>query len=96
MSKTYPQPGDTVWVVERDEDLQPVEVTGFLFLAQLHGFVIAASFPYGYDDLVDMLTYFAEETRECMPEEMPVFPARDCFATREEAEAALEKQTCEE
>lgn len=86
------QPGETVWAVERDEDLVPVEVAGFLLLAQLQGYVIAAAEPYGYDDLWDQLCYFAEETRRGLNEELMVFPAADCYATQEEAEAALEKE----
>lgn len=92
MKKLNLQPGETVWAVERDEDLVPAEVTGFLFLAEIQGYVIAAAEPYGYDDLADELCYYAEETRECTSEELMVFPARDCFATQEEAEAAMERE----
>ncbi len=92
MKKLHLQPGETVWAVELDADLVPEDVTGFLFLAQVQGYVIAAAEPYGYDDLADELEYFAEETREGMSEELMVFPAQDCYATREEAEAAAEKE----
>lgn len=84
--------GETVWVVERDEDLTPTDVTGFLFLAEVKGYVLAASFPYGYELVEDQLEYFAEKTRELFNEELMVYPVADCFASRDDAEAAKEAQ----
>ena len=84
--------GETVWVVERDEDLTPTGVTGFLFLAEVKGYVLAASFPYGYELVEDQLEYFAERTREQFEEELKVYPAADCFTSHDTAEAAREAQ----
>lgn len=85
--------GDTVWVIERDEELVPDGVTGLLFLAEVAGYVIASAFPYGYERLEDQLEYFAESTRQTFEEDMKVYPAADCFASHEEAAAAMEAGT---
>ena len=84
--------GQTVWVVERDEDLSPTDTVGLLFLAEVKGYVIAAPFPYDYELVEDQLEYFAEKTRELFNEELMVYPVADCFASRDDAEAAKEAQ----
>ena len=80
--------GETVWVIERDEDLSPTDVTGLLFLAEVKGYVISAPFPYGYELAADQLEYFAERTREAFNEDLMVHPVADCYTCREDAEAA--------
>ncbi|MDO4989333.1 MAG: hypothetical protein Q4E45_02395 [Eubacteriales bacterium] len=85
--------GDTVWVIERDEELVPGGVIGLLFLAEVAGYVIASAFPYGYELLEDQLEYFAEKTRQAFEDELKVYPSADCFASHEEAAAAMEAGT---
>lgn len=84
--------GSTVWVIERGEDLDPSGVVGLLFLAEVKGYVIAASFPYGYELVEDQLEYFAERTRDMFNEELRVYPVADCYTNRDDAETAQEAQ----
>ena len=77
--------GKTVWVVERGEDLSPIEATGLLFLAEVKGYVIAAPFPYDYELVEDQLEYFAEQTREEFCEDLRVYPVSDCYTSLADA-----------
>ena len=87
MKKTF-TPGRPVFVIRRNEDLEPEEATGLLFIAEAGGFVIAAPFPYGYDTFEDMMEYFAETTREDFDTTLQVYPVADCFYELDEAVAA--------
>lgn len=82
--------GETVWVVERDETLTPIEATGLLFLAEVKGYVIATSFPYGYELVEDQLEYFAEQTREEFCEDLRVYPVADCYTSLADASKEVE------
>lgn len=81
--------GDTVWVVMRDEGLAPSEFSGFLFLEELSGYVIAAAYPYGYELFEGQLEYFVEQTLDMFNAELMVFPLCDCYASRVEAQEAM-------
>lgn len=78
-------PGDVVWVVGRNESLEPEEVAGMLFIAQAAGYAIAAPFPFGCDTVEDMMEYFAEQTREMYSTDVSIYPVADCFPSKAEA-----------
>lgn len=54
--------GSEVWVVERDEDGIACEVSGYMFLAEVHDFVIASSYINGMEHIEGILAYHAQET----------------------------------
>ena len=75
--------GDGIWVVEEDD------ITCYMFLAKSKGCVIATSWINDYD-LDETIEYHIDETRDNFDTGLAVFPENICFATREEAEQALE------
>lgn len=83
-------PGNDVWIVERDVYGQAYDVSGFMFLAQVGDYVILSAFINDLDDLGSTMTFHAGETVDNYDTPLAVFPAADCYLTREEAEAALE------
>ena len=80
------------WVVERDEDGNACEVSGYMFLAEVAGFVIASSFINDLERLESTLAYHAQETAENYDTDLAVFPAVDCWPTQEAAHAALAEE----
>lgn len=85
-------PGTEVWVVNRDEYGEACDVSGYMFLAEVSGFVILTDYINDMESLGDAMAYHAEETSENYDTNLAVFPADDCYLTREEAKAALEKE----
>lgn len=89
-------PGEDVWIVERDEDGNACEMSGYMFLAEVADAVIVTSYIYDLESLEDTIAYHIEQTAEDYDTHLAVFPAADCYADREEAEAALNTETSEE
>ncbi len=85
-------PGDSVWIVERDENGEAYDVSGYMFLAEVDDYVILSAYINDYDDLRSTMDYHATETVENYDTDLAVFSASDCYPTREEAEAALKKE----
>lgn len=86
-------PGNNVWVVERGEIGEPYDVSGYMFLAQVGDYVILSAYINDLDDLGSTMTYHAEETADNYDTSLAVFPAADCYLSREEADAALKGDT---
>lgn len=89
--ETKYRPGDPVWVLERDECDEPIEVSGYMFIAEAHDYVILSAYINDLDNVDETLEYHAEETRNNYDTDLAVFPKADCFATQEAAHEALEK-----
>lgn len=89
-------PGEAVWVVERDENGDACEVSGYVFLAEVADAVILTSYINDLEYLEDLLDYHIEETRDNYATDLAVFPADDCYTDQEAAEAALKAETGEE
>ncbi len=85
-------PGAVVWALERDRTGAAVDFSGHMFLSQSRGSVIVSSFVYGLEGVRDTLDYLEKDTRLNDYVDLAVFPASDCYLTREEAEAALKKE----
>lgn len=83
-------PGTEVWAVERDEDGCAVDVSGYMFLAKAGDAVILTAYINDLDNAQDTLAYHMRETARNYETNLVVFPADDCYTTREEAEKALE------
>ena len=88
--------GAEVWAVERDESGVACEVSGYMFLAEVAGFVIASSYINGTKHIEGILAYHAQETVENYDTDLAVFPAKDCWPTREAAHAALNSENKED
>ena len=81
-------PGDTIWVVERDEDGEPAEVSGVLYCAEAVGFVIAAAFP-DHGGIHAVMEDAAEDTAAGFGPEFFVYPEKDCYKDKAEAKKQL-------
>ena len=84
--------GAEVWVVERDEESIACEVSGYMFLAEVADFVIASGYVNGMTHIEGILACHAQETAENYDTNLVVFPAVDCWPTREVAHAALAEE----
>lgn len=84
--------GAEVWVVERDEESIACEVSGYMFLAEVADFVIASGYVNGMTHIEGILAYHAQETAENYDTDLAVFPAVDCWPTKEAAHAALDDE----
>ena len=83
--------GNEIWILERDGD-EPYEISGVTYLATVGEYVIACPLFYGLDTLKEVMEQFVEETQDNSCLDMSVYPLSDCFATRDEARAELERQ----
>lgn len=86
------QAGAEVWVVERDEEGNACNVSGYMFLAEVGGRVIVTPYIDDMDDLDGIMEYHVEETAENYDTYLSVFPVEDCWPTQEVAHAALNEE----
>ncbi len=84
-------PGDEVWVVERDEDGNPDDFSGYIFITSVRGIAIVSLSINGCADLDFLLSDFVEETAMRGSGDFSGYPIGDCYGTCEEAEAALKE-----
>ena len=82
-------PGSEVWIVERDEDGEATEVSGFVFVVSVSGVAIVSPSINGCSDLDFILGDFVEETASSFSGDFSGYPISDCYKSHEEAEAAL-------
>ena len=82
-------PGAEVWVVER-QGRYAVGAHRYMFLAKAGDAVILTHIN-GFKNARDALAYHIQESALDFAE-LAVFPADDCYTTREEAEKALERE----
>lgn len=81
--------GDSVYVLERDEDDQPVGYSSYMFLAKANDFIIATPWIDEFTDADETLAYLAEESADNYGTDLVVLPVSDCFKTGEDVIAAL-------
>ena len=82
-------PGDEVWVVERDEDGDATEVSGFIFVVSVNGVAIVSPSINDCSDIDFILSDFVEETVSDFSGSLSGYPVSDCYKSRAEAKAAL-------
>nr|DAQ25226.1 MAG TPA: hypothetical protein [Caudoviricetes sp.] len=82
-------PGDEVWVVERDEDGNPDDFSGYIFITSVRGIAIVSPSINGCADSDFLLSDFVEETAMSGSGDFSGYPIGDCYGTCEEAKAAL-------
>lgn len=85
-------PGSEVWIVERDEDGEAAEVSGFVFVVSVSGIAIVSPSINGCSDLDFILSNFVEETASNFSGDFSGYPISDCYKSHEEAEAARREQ----
>lgn len=85
-------PGSEVWIVERDEDDEATEVSGFVFVVSVSGIAIVSPSINGCSDLDFILSDFVEETASSFSGDFSGYPISDCYKSHEEAEAALRRE----
>jgi len=83
-----PKIGDEVWIVERDEEGNVCEVTGYMLLAKSRDYVIVSGYINGIKHLNGIMAYHVRETAKNYGTDLAVFPAEDCYNTSEAAHAA--------
>lgn len=81
--------GDCVWVIERDEDGEALDVAGSMFLAEVLGFVIVSAYINDMTVAEETLSYHMQETVENYDTTLMVFPSEDVYQTKAEAETTL-------
>lgn len=84
-------PGMPVWVIERDEYGNAAEISGYIFLAHVEGVVILSPYIENYD-LDGILAYHVQCTAEEYDTHLSVFPDEDCYASKDDCEAAFETE----
>jgi len=87
------KPGEPLWVVERDEDGNACDVSGFLYMAEVAGAVIVTPKVYGCDSLTEILGYHIGQTAQDYDTDLAVFPADDCYLSKFDAKEALANET---
>lgn len=83
-------PGSEVWIVERDEDGEATEVSGFVFVVSVSGVAIVSPTINDCSDLDFILSDFVEETASSFSGDFSGYPISDCYKSHEEAQAALQ------
>ena len=98
MSRCKFHPGDTVYVLERDDWEDVYDVSGYMFLAQVAHGIICCPWYNNLQNVDEMIEHFIEETS--MDNDLlslRVFPVDDCYYDLEEARAvAAEEGLCAE
>lgn len=85
-------PGSEVWVVERDEDGEATEVSGYVFVVSVSGVAIVSSSINGCSDLDFILGDFVKETARSFSGDFSGYPISDCYKSHGEADAALRRE----
>lgn len=85
------EPGQLVWIVERDEDGEVFDVARYVFLAEVAGYAILSPYANYHDYLEYLLNYHRRETNTDYDEDLTVVRITDCFASQKAAHVAHDK-----
>ena len=89
MKKEF-NPGDVIWVVIRDENGAPFDVSEQVFLARLKDVAITAmNIGWDIDAIVEVLL---ESTRFNADTDVKAYLSSDCYCTEKDASKALENE----
>lgn len=91
-SERHFEPGQEVWIVERDEDGEAHEVSGYVFLAEVAGYAILSPYVNDHGDLEYLLDYHRRETCTDYDAELPVVHLDDCYPSWAAAHRALDEE----
>lgn len=84
-------PGDTVYVVERDEDGNACEPSGYMFLAIADDFAICSAFINDLTELDETMACLADDTAENYDTDLYVFPLADVYKSQDDAKRIFEE-----
>lgn len=90
------EPGQEVWIVERDEDGEACEVGGYVFLAEVAGYAILSPYVNDHGDLEYLLDYHRRDTCTDYDADLPVAFLGDCYPSQEAAHRALDEEVGED
>ena len=89
------EPGQEVWIVERDEDGEAHEVGGYAFLAEVAGYAILSPYVNDHGDLEYLLDYHRRDTCMDYDADLPVVYLDDCYPSQMAAHHALDEEVGE-
>lgn len=75
------EPGDSVFVIEREPTGKPIRVTGYMFIALACGYAICSCYNLDYVNVKSIMKYKAMETSENDDTNFCVFRLDDCYDT---------------
>lgn len=82
-------PGQTVWVIERDEDGEAYDFSGYVFVTSLRGIALVSPKINGSSEIDVILMDQVESRINYADGCIEAYPADDCYLSREAAEQAL-------
>ena len=82
-------PGQTVWVIERDEDGEAYDFSGYVFVTSLRGIALVSPKINGSSEIDVILMDQVESRINYADGCIEAYPADDCYLSREAAEKAL-------
>lgn len=95
-SEKHFEPGQEVWIVERDEDGEAYEVGGYVFLAEVAGYAILSPYVNDHGDLEYLLDYHRRDTCTDYDADLPVVYLDDCYPSQIAAHHALDEEVGED
>lgn len=85
--------GDTVWVVERDEDgFLTGDYVGLVFIAAVEGYAILANLIIGIYHFDDLMRYYLRDCANGNATELYVYNVEDCYKTGPDAINAIKEE----
>lgn len=84
-------PGDTVYVIERDEDGNACEPFGYMFLAVADNFAICSAFINDLTELDETMACLSDDTVENDETGLAIFPLPDVFRHQDDARRCFEE-----
>lgn len=84
------EPGQNIFVVERDENGDPYDAAGYMYIGSAAGCIIVSPYINDIERLDLTMAELAEETAEDYSCSLSVFPEDDCFGTLEEAQQMIQ------
>lgn len=92
------KPGQGIWVLERDEDDNIEDVSEVMFFANVTDAVIVSIYVEDFTknrlcNLDETIAYRIEKAKEFGTPELYIYPAKDCFASKAEAQAVFDAES---
>lgn len=85
--------GHPVWVIERDEDGDPADVVGCIFVTAVNGVAIVSAYIHGCQDFESILKDKTDDTWRNGECDLAAYPLVDCYWNKEAAEQALRERS---
>ena len=77
MKKNY-EPGSQVFILERDKNGEAVDVSGYMFVAQVGDYAIATPYINDLETIEETMEYHKDDTAEYYHCDLSVFPLAGC------------------